>query len=201
MHLLSVVNGILDMSKIEAGSFTLLPEAVALEPLIADCVKLLALKAAEGGVLISMNVAPDLPELVADQRACKQILINLVSNAIKFSRAGGRVTIGAQAEGGSDVVLTVADTGVGISAEDLPRLGVPFFQAHSSYDRPYEGTGLGLSVVKGLAELHGGAVAITSTPGVGTRVVVRLPRVCKGATPMPAQPAWGEDVERVRQRA
>src|SRR6185312_15960331 len=130
-HLLSVVNGILDMSKIEAGSFAILPEPLALAPLVAGCVKLLALKAAESGVLLEVKLAEPLPDLVADPRACKQILLNLVSNAIKFSRVGGRVTIRATLDGEA-VLLTVADTGVGIAAEDLPRLGAPFFQARSS---------------------------------------------------------------------
>ncbi|HVV94665.1 MAG TPA: PAS domain-containing sensor histidine kinase [Hyphomicrobiales bacterium] len=203
-HLLSVVNGILDMSKIEAGSFTILPEPLALEPLVAGCVKLLALKAAEGGVQIETDLADGLPDLVADQRACKQILLNLISNSIKFCRPGGHVTVGA-ARDGEAMLLTVSDTGVGIAAEDLPRLGAPFFQVRSSYDRPYEGTGLGLSVVKGLAELHGGGFTIASTPGIGTRVTVRLPLVPPGIAAAPAIPpetaAWSDDIERVKQSA
>jgi cell cycle sensor histidine kinase DivJ len=198
-HLLSVVNGILDMSNIEAGSFAILPEPLALAPLVAGCVKLLALKAAESGVLLEVKLAEPLPDLVADPRACKQILLNLVSNAIKFSRVGGRVTIRATLDGEA-VLLTVADTGVGIAAEDLPRLGAPFFQARSSYDRPYEGTGLGLSVVKGLTELHGGRLSIESRPGLGTSVTVRLPLVAAGAS-VPAPEASADEAERAMQRA
>ena len=175
LHLLSVVNGILDMSKIESGSFGLLPEPLAVEPLVASCVKLLDLKAADSGIAIAVEVAPDLPEVIVDPRACRQILLNLLSNAVKFTRPGGRVGVRAEIAG-ADLVLTVSDTGVGIAAEDLPRLGAPFFQVRSAYDRPYDGTGLGLSVVKGLAELHGGSMEIASRPGLGTRVTIRLPR-------------------------
>lgn len=110
-----------------------------------------------------------------DRRALKQVVLNLLSNAIKFlPPAGGRVTL-AVVRDGDTIDLSVSDTGIGVAAADLPRLGDPFFQAKSAYDRTHEGTGLGLSVVRGLVGLHGGRLTIESAPGVGTRVSVRLP--------------------------
>jgi cell cycle sensor histidine kinase DivJ len=118
--------------------------------------------------------------LVADKRSLSQIMLNLVSNAIKFTRCGGKITVSARVDADNLAVL-VEDTGVGIGAEDLPRIGDPFFQARSSYDRHHDGTGLGLSIVKGLLGLHGGDIAITSKLGEGTRVTIRLPLDCEAA--------------------
>ena len=175
LHLLSIVNGMLDMSKLENGMFAIEPEPFDLEPLVGNCTQLFALKAADAAIKLALNLGPGLPQIVADPRACKQILINLLSNALKFTPPSGEVTVSVFVEG-RDIVLIVRDTGVGIAPEDIPRLGEPFFQARSSYDRPYEGTGLGLSVVKGLIGLHGGAMKIESRPGQGTSVTVRLPK-------------------------
>ena len=173
-HLLSVVNLVLDMSKIETGNFVITAEPFAPGPAIRNCCDLLALKAREAGLDVVAHIPDDLPEMIADKRALKQMLLNLLSNAIKFTERGGQVTVTASAEDGR-LVLAIEDTGVGISEDDLPRIGDPFFQAHGSYARPYEGTGLGLSIVKGLVELHGGTLAVESRVGVGTRVTIRLP--------------------------
>jgi len=188
-HLLAVVNGILDMSRLETGNFQITPEPFALSPVIASCCELLALKANESEIDLVFRRPPQLLEIVADRRAVKQVLLNLLSNAIKFTRRGGRVTVSARAET-SAVVMIVEDTGVGISDADLPRLGDAFFQAGSPYDRPHDGTGLGLSIVKGLVELHGGHIDIHSRLGEGTRVTVRLPMNCEPAaqTGRPASP-------------
>lgn len=175
-HLLQVVNGILDMSKIEAGMFAISPEPMQLAPVIAECCDMLDQQAAENGISVIRALPDDLPEIVADRQACRQILLNLLSNALKFTDRGGEVTVGARLEGAS-LEIYVEDTGIGISAEDLPRLGTPFVQAEAVYSRHYEGTGLGLSLVKGLATLHGGRLLIESTPAVGTTVTVMLPVV------------------------
>jgi cell cycle sensor histidine kinase DivJ len=177
-HLLSVVNSILDVSKIEAGSFTLSPEALELAPLVEQSCDILRLKADDSGVALIRDVPANLPEIVADRRALKQILINLVSNAVKFTPANGRVLVRIRPEGAS-LAISIMDTGVGVCARDLGRLGDPFFQAEGNYDRKYEGTGLGLSVVRGLVGLHGGAISFESAPGEGTRVVVKLPLDCR----------------------
>jgi cell cycle sensor histidine kinase DivJ len=132
-----------------------------------------------------MAVAPDMPLLNADPLRLKQILINLLSNAIKFTDRGGRVTVSATNDS-AHVAVTVQDTGIGIAAEDLSRLGDPFFQARDAYNRPYDGTGLGLSIVKGLVNLHGGTLAIESEVGVGTAVTIRLPIDCEQPQPLPA---------------
>ena len=179
-HLLSVVNGILDMSKIDTGEFVLRPESFAPAPVIVGCSNLFALKLAEGGLELRLDLPEDLPEIVADKRALKQVVINLVSNAIKFTDRGGYVKIAARAEQ-EHVVLSVEDNGIGISAEDMPHIGDQFFQARSSYDRPHDGTGLGLSIVKGLVRLHGGRLSMQSRPGEGTCVTVRLPLDCEAA--------------------
>jgi cell cycle sensor histidine kinase DivJ len=178
-HLLSVVNGILDMSKIETGEFEIMAEPFALGPVVNNCLSLLALKARDAAVDLVAEVPDGLPEITADKRALKQILLNLLSNAIKFTNRDGRVTTSARVEG-TAIAITVADNGIGISTDDLSRLGKPFFQARGSYDRPHEGTGLGLSIVKGLAALHGGGMSVESRIGEGTRVTVRLPIDCEG---------------------
>jgi cell cycle sensor histidine kinase DivJ len=179
-HLLSVVNGILDMSKIETGNFEITPEPFAPRQVIADSCDLLALKAQESGIDIVRNLPGDLPDIVADKRSLNQIMLNLMSNAIKFTGRGGKISVGAKVDG-SCLAVTVEDTGVGIGAEDLPRIGDPFFQARSSYDRRHDGTGLGVSIVKGLLALHGGDMQIASRLGEGTRVTVRLPIDCERA--------------------
>jgi cell cycle sensor histidine kinase DivJ len=185
-HLLGVVNGILDVTRIESGHFVIVPEPFAVEPLIVTSCGMMTLRAEQAGVRLITDCAADLPEVVADKRALRQVLINLLSNAIKFTDRGGSVTISARLEG-DRLALAVSDDGIGIAEKDLERLGHPFFQASSSYDRPYEGTGLGLSVVKGLVELHGGRVEIGSRLGEGTRVTVYLPVNCeRSATWRPA---------------
>jgi cell cycle sensor histidine kinase DivJ len=183
-HLLAVVNGILDVSRMETGNFEITPEPFAPAQAIVNCCDLLALKAREAGVDIKTRIAPHLPELTADRRAFNQILINLIANAIKFTPRDGRITISAHCEG-AKLVLGVEDTGVGIGEEDLRRVGEAFFQARGSYDRRHDGTGLGLSIVKGLVRLHDGEVDIVSRLGNGTRVTVALPL---DAEPRSAQP-------------
>ncbi|MGD0184376.1 MAG: PAS domain-containing sensor histidine kinase [Roseiarcus sp.] len=178
-HLLSMVNLILDTSKIAAGKFRILPEPFEVAPLIADCCDMLRLKAEAGKVELVRASLAGAGELVADKRACRQILINLLSNAVKFTGPGGRVTVGADTVGDA-MHIHVTDTGIGIPAEFLPRLGDPFFQVRADYDRGFEGAGLGLSLVRGLIGLHGGALRLESVAGVGTRVTARLPLVCSG---------------------
>jgi two-component system, cell cycle sensor histidine kinase DivJ len=207
-HLLSVVNGILDMSKIESGNFEIVPEPVATARVIAECCELLALRARQAGIEVVVELKDDLPEIVADKRALLQIMLNLLSNAVKFTNRGGKVTITATAASGhaagrdpvhasgdepaygdsgeagheaAHIVIKVEDTGVGIGAEDLPRVGEPFFQARSSYDRRHDGTGLGVSIVRGLLSLHGGWMEIESRVGAGTSVAVHLPLDCESA--------------------
>ena len=173
-HLLSVVNGILDMSKMETGNFEISPEPFAPRAALLHCCNLLALKARDNGVDLITRAADDLPVMNGDPRAFKQIALNLVANAIKFTERGGSVTVSATVEG-ARLMLRVTDTGVGIDAEDLARIGDPFFQAGKTYQRKHEGTGLGLSIVKGLVGLHNGEMNVQSRVGEGTTVAVALP--------------------------
>ena len=186
-HLLAVVNGILDVSRIEAGQFRLRLESVAVAPEVEGCYEMMLLRAEQAGIRLDVEIAPDLPAIAADKIALRQILINLISNAVKFTPRGGAVDVAVRmTEQG--LLIVVVDTGIGISEQDLPRVGDPFFQAASSYDRSYEGTGLGLSVVKGLVELHGGSFGISSRLGEGTRVSIRLPREARHSEPVPQAP-------------
>jgi two-component system, cell cycle sensor histidine kinase DivJ len=173
-HLLSVVNGILDMSKMESGTFDISPEPFAPRAALLNCCNLLALKARENGIDLVSRAPEDLPFMTGDPRAFKQIVLNLVSNAIKFTERGGMVTVSANVDG-SRLVLRVTDTGVGIAADDLTRLGDPFFQAGNTYQRRHEGTGLGLSIVKSLVALHAGELTVQSKVDEGTSVTVALP--------------------------
>ncbi len=184
-HLLNLVNDILDISKIEAGKYRILPEMFDLTQLVLGTVAMFEPQAMENDVEIRTSLPDDLPALDADQRACKQILINLISNAVKFSDAGGIVEIGACIKK-QDMEIFVKDCGIGISEDDLLTIGQPFYQIDNENTRKYEGTGLGLFLVKGLTELHGGSLEIQSSPGEGTCVFVRLPMEEKKSRPVPA---------------
>ena len=181
-HLLSVVNGILDMSKMESGNFEISPEPFAPRPALLNCCNLLALKARDNAIDLVSRVPQDLPVMTGDPRAFKQIVLNLVSNAIKFTERGGTVTVSAGVEG-SRLMLRVTDTGVGIAADDLKRIGDPFFQAGKTYQRRHEGTGLGLSIVKSLVGLHAGEITLQSRIDEGTTVTVALPLTFTPAPP------------------
>jgi cell cycle sensor histidine kinase DivJ len=183
-HLLSVVNGILDMSKMESGTFDISPEPFAPRAALLNCCNLLALKARENGIDLVSRAPEDLPFMTGDPRAFKQIVLNLVSNAIKFTERGGMVTVSANVDG-SRLVLRVTDTGVGIAADDLTRLGDPFFQAGNTYQRRHEGTGLGLSIVKSLVALHAGELTVQSKVDEGTSVTIALPLAFTAPAPKP----------------
>lgn len=191
-HLLSMVNSLLDMSKIEAGRYVLTPESVAMPALVDNVVEMVRLRAEKGGVALTATVDPRAAKIVADRDACRQILTNLLCNAIKFTGEGGSVRLDVRADG-ECVLLDVRDTGMGIRAADLQHIGDAFFQAGQSRDRAptfdagqdddrgNDGAGLGLSLVRGLVGLHGGAIAIESAPNMGTTVFVRLPFDCRTA--------------------
>jgi cell cycle sensor histidine kinase DivJ len=162
------------MSKMESGNFEISPEPFAPRAALLNCCNLLALKARENGVDLVTRVPENLPDVTGDPLAFKQIVLNLLSNAIKFTERGGMVTVSAGIEG-SRLMLRVTDTGVGIGADDLKRIGDPFFQAGKTYQRRHEGTGLGLSIVKSLVALHSGEMIVQSKIDEGTTVTVALP--------------------------
>lgn len=183
--LLALINDILDMSKIEAGKMQLQIEPTRPNDIIDQCVRLVRGRAEEKAIRLRQEVE-DLPDIEVDPRALKQILLNLMSNAVKFTPNDGLVVMrGFRARDG--VVIQVADTGIGIAQEDLPRLGRPFEQIESQHSKTHQGSGLGLALSKSLVELHGGELKIESELGVGTTVSVLLPH--NGAKP----PKSGEE--------
>lgn len=173
-HLLHMVNDILEMSKIEAGKFKIVKEPFSVGALVKSCCDIMRHTAERRSLSLIVDIEPGIPELPADKRACKQMLLNVISNAIKFTDPGGWVRVSAKVVGRT-LALAVADNGIGIAESDLPKLGNPFVQANNSYDRSYDGAGLGLSVVKGLAQLHDGKLELISTLGSGTTVTILLP--------------------------
>jgi signal transduction histidine kinase len=174
-HLLSIINDVLDMSKIEAGKLDIHEEEISVEALFASSVRMVRERAHKQSIEIACHVADPDHIILGDERAMKQCLLNLLSNAIKFSDPDSTITIGASIAADGQTVLTVADEGIGMTEEELERALQPFGQAHTSTTRAYGGTGLGLPITKGLIEAHGGSMSITSAPGEGTRVTITLP--------------------------
>ena len=175
LHLLAIINDILDLSKIEAGQMELQEEAFDIGGAINVAHSLVRESAETRGVTIKFDLADDMPWLVADERRVKQIILNLLSNAVKFTPQGGEVMVKVWCSTGSGYVLQVADTGIGIAPEDLSKALAPFGQVGNSLDGECQGTGIGLPLTKSLAEMHGGSLNIESSVGVGTTVTVRLP--------------------------
>ncbi|MCW5691823.1 MAG: PAS domain-containing protein [Pseudolabrys sp.] len=180
-YLLDVINDILDMSKIEAGRMRLDFEDLAVDGLLAESIRVVSARASEKNLTLTSRIAPDL-QLRADRRALKQIALNLLSNAVKFTPAGGHVAVRGRTTDHC-FVLSIADSGIGITADALARLGRPFEQVESHISKSHQGSGLGLAIAKSLAELHGGRMRIRSTPGRGTVVTVRLPLLPQCALP------------------
>lgn len=173
-HLLDMINDILDMAKIEAGKMQISRRPIDPSDAVDSAVRLIRRRASDKKVSLSFDPDDDLPEIQGDHLAIKQMTLNLISNAIKFTDEGGRIKVTVAQE--SDwIVIRVSDTGVGISAEDLPRLAQPFEQASSGEGRNIKGTGLGLALTKSFAEMHGGRFTIESTLGEGTTVSIFLP--------------------------
>jgi len=175
-HLLLVVNDLLDMSMIEAGKLRFRSEKFDVSALITSVVRIMQVTADQRGIKISQNLDEDVCNITADRRAVHQILFNLISNAVKFSHEGAEVRVFLKANS-SQITLSVMDNGIGISPEVIPKLCQPFVQAESSNSRSYEGAGLGLSLVAGFVELHGGRMNISSELAKGTCVTITIPRL------------------------
>ena len=173
-HLLALVNDVLDFSKIDAGHLTLQDDQIDIRDVLTTSLRMVEGQAASNGVAIQQEVAHDLPILRADERRIRQIMLNLLSNAIKFTPRGGAVRLIAYVDE-REFVVQVADTGIGMAKEDIPRALERFGQLDSDLNRKYEGTGLGLPLTKKLAELHGGRLEIESELCVGTKVTVAFP--------------------------
>jgi cell cycle sensor histidine kinase DivJ len=189
-HLLELINDVLDMSKIEAERFELAREEFDARDAVAAVLRLMRGQADQAGITLRGDLAREPLEAEADRRAVKQIAFNLVSNALKFTPKGGAVTVSAQAAEGGMLEIVVADTGVGIAPEDLARLGRPFEQAGDA-EQKQAGSGLGLSLVRAFARLHGGEMVAESTLGEGTTITVRMPVL----VPPAEQPVLGRAAE------
>ncbi len=187
-HLLSLINDILDMAKIEAGKMTLHYEAVSLTEICEDAIRLMRGKAQDSGLTLTLQ-AQDLPDIDADYRGLKQVMLNLISNAVKFTPEGGEITISLSRLGSERVRIAVIDTGIGIAAHDLARLAQPFEQVEGQHSKTTQGTGLGLALTKSLIELHQGEMMMESEPGVGTTVSFDIPMKRPAAPMLEAQAA------------
>jgi signal transduction histidine kinase len=174
-HLLSIINDILDMSKIEAGQMDLSEEEVAVTEVVESVVKLLSQKVDNAQISLTTETS-DLLFIRGDRRKLKQILMNLLSNATKFTPAGGKVSIVSFLNPNGDLRIEVRDTGIGMAPDQIPKALAPFGQVDSTLARKHEGTGLGLPLVKALVEIHGGHFSIVSKPGHGTNAIVVLPK-------------------------
>ncbi len=173
-HLLSLINDILDLSKIEAGKLELQDEAIDLAEIVSAVSRLMRDRADEGGIDLVVKVPLDLPRLTADLRSIKQILLNLLSNAVKFTNPGGRVTVSARVAFDGGLWLDVEDTGIGMERADIEKAMAPFGQVDSALNRKYEGTGLGLPLTRRLVDLNGGNFTLVSRPNEGTRVAIHF---------------------------
>jgi CheY-like chemotaxis protein len=187
-HLLRLINDVLDLSKVESGKFELQPEPLQPAQVVHDVVAVLQPEASRRNVRVEIEVDPALGEVTLDAARLKQMLYNLLSNAIKFTDAGGQVWVRARAEGAQHLRIEVQDTGIGIAADDLPKLFRQFQQVHTGPAKAYPGTGLGLVLTRHLAELHGGSVGVRSTPGRGSVFHLVLPRRVDGTLREPPRP-------------
>jgi len=195
-HLLSLINDILDLSKVESGSEELHDDVIDVPTLLGSVDRLVRHRAEKGEIKLEQDVPGDLPGLAVDERKVKQILVNLLTNAIKFTEPGGTVTLKAWCRLDSGFVFQITDTGIGIEPKDIPKALSRFGQVDSALSRKQMGTGLGLPLSKALTELHGGSLDLQSQPGIGTTVTVRFP-----AARIADALAWEPDRERKVQAA
>lgn len=174
-HLLALINGILDVSKIQAGKLSVDKEPIELVPTLKACLLIIEAKAREKSITVESNIAAGLPRILADQLRLKQILINLLGNAVKFTPEKGRIHVEAAILQPGYAVISVTDTGIGMSPAEVDTAMRPFGQIDTAFNKRHEGTGLGLPIAYALARLHGGDLRIDSQRGVGTRVSIILP--------------------------
>jgi signal transduction histidine kinase len=192
-HLLSLINNILDVARIEAGRFDLATDRIDLLRLVRTCVRQADSAARAAEITLEIEVSPELPVLQADERRLQQVLNHLLSNAVKFTGEGGVVTVSGAVDETGDLVLRVTDTGIGIDEADLERVFEPFIQLDGSLARRFQGAGLGLYVSRALVEAQGGQLRLSSQPGLGTTAEVRLPSRCllrPGTGPIDVLQEW-----------
>jgi signal transduction histidine kinase len=174
-HLLQLINDILDMTKVEAGTYQLREDVCDVARMLGDSVALVRNLALQNELTVRLEVPENMPLLFADERCVRQALVNFLSNGIKFTPRGGTVTAIARVEPSGAIALAVVDTGIGMAQADIPQALAPFRQLEGSHGRKYEGTGLGLSLTKAVVELHEGTLQVESKVGVGTTVTAVFP--------------------------
>jgi signal transduction histidine kinase len=174
-HLLSIVDDVLDMSKVEAGEMDLDFEHFDPVALLESCLRLVENQARQDGVALVSNIASDLPPAYGDERRIKQVLINLLSNAVKFTPEEGKISVWLGSADNGGLEFNVSDTGIGIDPSDIEKVLTPFGQVENTYARRFGGTGLGLPIAKSLVEMHGGSFTLESKVGAGTKVSFSLP--------------------------
>jgi signal transduction histidine kinase len=174
-HLLQIINNVLDMSKVEAGQYQLFEAAVDVRDVARAALTIIGGRAREGDITLELEIGTTLPPVMADERCLRQVMLNLVSNAVKFTRPGGKVTVTGSMASDDGIAIQVTDTGIGIAPEAIDLVMEPFQQANGSFSREFEGTGLGLTISKNFVELHGGRLTIESEVEIGTTVTVWLP--------------------------
>ena len=173
-HLLEIINDVLEFSKVETGRLTLTEDFADVHYIAQAVMRLVSARAREGGVQVENAIPAGLPQLWCDMRKLRQMLLNLAGNAVKFTSSGGVVSISAQCSN-AEFVITVADNGIGIAGDDLPRVLQPFVQGNNALSRHHAGAGLGLTLVKSMIEKHGGSLRLESQPGQGTKVHLVFP--------------------------
>ena len=174
-HLLALINGILDVSKIQAGKLSVDPEPMALMSILDSCLLITDAKAKEKNIAVESHVQQNLPLLLADPLRLKQIIINLLSNAVKFTPEWGRVRLDATVQVEGFCTISISDTGMGMDAAEIETAMSPFGQVDAGFNKKHEGTGLGLPIALALSRLHGGDLKIQSAKGAGTRISVFIP--------------------------
>jgi two-component system cell cycle sensor histidine kinase PleC len=186
-HLLALINGILDVSKIQAGKLSVDLESVSINSILESCLLIVEAKAREKDVLVETHITPHLPDLMADPLRLKQILINLLSNAVKFTPPKGRIRIDVKLHGANFTSIGISDTGLGMSLAEIETAMSPFGQVDAGFNKRHEGTGLGLPIAYALARLHGGDLQIESQKGAGTHVTVILPMAAPNLSTAPSR--------------
>ncbi len=174
-HLLALINGILDVSKIQAGVLVIDKDLFDLQPTIRSCVLIIEAKAKEKSISITTTVADDLPHTYGDALRLKQVLINLLSNAVKFTPEKGTISLDVRGSSSGGIIIEIKDSGIGLSAKEIDTAMRPFGQVKSGFNRTTEGTGLGLPISVALVKLHRGTLSIESERGKGTKVKIELP--------------------------
>ncbi len=180
-HLLSLINGILDVSKIQAGKLSVDPQPITLDDLLESCLLITGAKAKERNISITSNIPADLPLLLADPLRLKQILINLLSNAVKFTPDWGKISVDAASPHPGFCTISVADNGPGMTPKEIDTALSPFGQVDSELNKTTEGTGLGLPIAQALARMHGGDLHVKSEKDIGTTIIVHIPLAVQSA--------------------